>query len=68
MDTTITDQLRTVTWSNYSHQTGVGNLAYEPNHLIPYMTHMYVYIFSVEKVFLLAKEYFLDLLKLLNKK
>ena len=29
--TAVADQLRTVSWSNYSHPTGVVNLVYRPN-------------------------------------
>ena len=29
--TAVADRLRTVSWSNYGHQTGVVNLVYGPN-------------------------------------
>ena len=29
--TAVVDQLRTVSWSNYGHPTGVVNLVYGPN-------------------------------------
>ena len=34
-NTAVADRLRTVSWSNYGHPTGVVNLVYEPNLPLP---------------------------------
>ena len=49
--TAVSDRLRTVSWSNYGHPTGVVNLVYGPNFPTPRNSHV------IKRIHLIIRRY-----------